>query len=171
MPVGNRLHRAMRRPVMRTRLVMETPGPAVMLRPGVMRPGMVMGRGRGHMVMGSGFGFRGNKQGSGGKAKSGGNATQERTAAEARAFGTLHDDLLLRRSFFSYRISDGFDFIIPKFLILATRSGFRILSYACGWAARLKHLLQDGDALEWLTPRENGLSYRGCIHPLKERSE
>ena len=101
MPVGNRLHVAMRRPVMRARLVMETARPAVGLRPGVMRPGMVMGRGRRHMVMGSGFGFRGNKQGrsGGGNAKSGGNATQERTAAEAGAFGTLHDDLLLRLIF------------------------------------------------------------------------
>ena len=101
MPVGNRLHVAMRRPVMRARLVVETPWPAMGLRPGVMRPGMVMGRGRRHMVMGCGFGFRGNKQGrsGGGNAKGGGNATQERTAAEAGTFGTLHDVLLLRRSF------------------------------------------------------------------------
>ena len=86
---------------MRARLVVETPGPAVGLRPGVMRPGMVMGRrGRG-VMMGSGFGFRGDKQGGsgGGNSKGGGNAAQERTAAEAGTFGTLHDDLLLRRSF------------------------------------------------------------------------
>ena len=129
---------------MRARLVVETLRPAVMLRPGAMRPGMVMRRGRRHMVMGSGFGFRGGKHGrSGDCAEDGGKTEQERTAAEARAFGTLHDDLLFAAEFCSYRIFDGFDFIILDFLIQTTRSGFRILSYACGWAARLKHLLQD----------------------------
>ena len=84
----------MRRPVMRARLVVETPGPAVMLRPGVMRPRMVR-RGRRHMMMGCGFGFRGGEHGgSGDCAEDGGKTEQERTAAEARAFGTLHDDLL-----------------------------------------------------------------------------
>ena len=85
---------------MRARLVVETPGPAVRLRPGGMRPGMVMRRGRRHMVMGCGFGFRGGEHGgSGDCAEDGGKTKQERTAAKAGTFGTLHDDLLLRRSF------------------------------------------------------------------------
>ena len=94
MPVGSGLHRAMRRLMVALWL-------AVMLRPGVMRRRRAMGRGRRHMVMGCGFGFRGNEQGRGGgsKAESGGYSAQERTAAEAGTFGTLHDDLLLRRSF------------------------------------------------------------------------
>ena len=70
------------------------------------------------MMMGSGFGFRGSEHGgSGDCAEDGGKTKQERTAAEARTFGTLHSDLLLRRSFCCYRISDGFDFIILEFLI------------------------------------------------------
>ena len=94
MPVRNGLHGAMRRPVMRARLVMAALRPAGMLRPGGMRPRMVR-RGRRHMVMGCGFGFRGGEHGgSGDCAEDGGKAEQERTAAEARAFGTLHDDLL-----------------------------------------------------------------------------
>ena len=65
-----------------------------MLRTRAMRPRMVR-RGRRHMVMRSGFGFRGGEHGgSGDCAEDGGKAEQERTAAEARAFGTLHDDLL-----------------------------------------------------------------------------
>ena len=116
--VRNGLHRTMRRPVMRARLVVETLRPAVMLRPGAMRPGMVMRRGRRHMVMGSGFGFRGGKHGrSGDCAEDGGKTEQERTAAEAGTFGTLHDDLLFAAEFCRYRISDGFDFIILVFLI------------------------------------------------------
>ena len=94
------------------------------------------------MVMGSGFGFRGGENG--GSGEYGGEAKQEGTAAEARGFGTLHNDLLWYGGFFLYRISDGFDFIIPIFLIGATLSCFRILSYACGKAAKLKHLLQAG---------------------------
>ena len=89
MPVGNGLHGAMRR------LVMPALRPAGMLRPGVMRPGMVR-RGRRHMMMGCGFGFRGGEHGgSGDCAEDGDKTEQERTAAEARAFGTLHDDLLV----------------------------------------------------------------------------
>jgi hypothetical protein len=96
------------------------------------------------MVMGSSFGFRGCEDGgSGNCAEDGGEAKQERTAAEARGFGTLHNDLS-GMAFFLYRISDGFDFIIPTFLIGATLSCFRILSYACNEEATLKHLLQDG---------------------------
>lgn len=121
---------------------------AVMLRPGMMgrRRGMMMGRrGRRRRVTGSGFGFRGGEDGgSGDCAEDGGKAEQERTAAEARAFGTLHDDLLFAAEFYSYRISNGFDFIILNFLMITTPSCFRILSYACAWAARLKPLLQDG---------------------------
>ena len=115
---------------MRARLVMETPGPAVMLRPGAMRPVMVMRRrGRGAMMMGSGFGFRGGEHGwCGDCAEDGGKTKQERTAAEARAFRTLHDDLLFAAEFFSYRIHDRFDVIITDFLIVSTHSGFRILS-------------------------------------------
>ena len=144
MPVGNVPYRAVMRSVMGARLMMAALVVAVMLRSGVMRPRMVMGRRRGRrvMVMGSGFGFRGCENGgSGNCAKDGGEAKQERTAAEARGFGTLHNDLS-GMAFFLYRISDGFDFIIPVFLILATRSGFRILSYACNEEAKLKHLLQ-----------------------------
>jgi hypothetical protein len=133
----------------------------VMLRPGVMRPRMVMRRrrrGRRVMVMGSGFGFRGSEHGRGGDcAEYGGEAKQERTAAEARGFGTLHNDLS-GMAFFLYRISDRFDFIILVFLILSTRSGFRILSYACGEGATLKHLLQDGRGIEQLTRHEKRLS-------------
>lgn len=146
MLVGNVPYRGMRRPVMGARLVVVL-GPAVMLRPRVMRPRMVMGRrrrGRRVMVMGSGFGFCGGEHSRGGDcAEDSGEAKQERTAAEARGFGTLHNDLS-GIAFFLYRISDGFDFIIPVFLIGATRSGFRILSYACKGEATLKHLLQDG---------------------------
>ena len=97
MLVGNG-PRVMRRPVMRARLVMEASGPAVMLRPGSMRP--VLGTRRRRMMMGSGFGFRGSEHGrSGDCAEDGGKTKQERTAAEARVFGTLHSDILLRRSF------------------------------------------------------------------------
>ena len=83
------------RPVIGARL-----GVAMGLRMGMMRPPMVMRRRRGRrrgrrMVMGSGFGFRGSKDGgSGNCAEYGGEAKQERTAAEARGFGTLHNDLL-----------------------------------------------------------------------------
>ena len=99
MLVGNGLHRAMRRPVMRTRLVMEASGPAVMLRPGSMRP--VLGTRRLRMMMGSGFGFRGSEHGgSGDCAEDGGTTKQERTAAEAGAFGTLHSDLLFAAELF-----------------------------------------------------------------------
>ena len=109
--------------------------------------------------MGSGFGFRrGKNGGSGDCAKDGGEAKQEGTAAEARGFGTLHNDLLWYGRFFLYRISDGFDFIIPIFLIGTRLSGFRILSYACGDGAMLKHLLQAGRPVEQLTPREKGIS-------------
>jgi hypothetical protein len=96
MSVGNVLYRVVARPVMGARLVVVL-GPAVMLRPGVMRPRMVMGRRRGRrvMVMGSGFGFRGRKYCGGGNcAEDGGEAKQEGTAAEAGGFGTLHNDLL-----------------------------------------------------------------------------
>jgi hypothetical protein len=131
-----------------------------MLRPGVMRPRMVMGRRRGRrvMVMGSGFGFRGGEHGRGGDcAEDGGEAKQERTAAEARGFGTLHNDLS-GMAFFFYRISDGFDVIIPLFSIGTILSGFRILSYACGEGATLKHLLQGGRGIEQLTRHEKRLS-------------
>ena len=83
---------------MRARLVMEASGPAVMLRPGSMRP--VLGTRRLRMMMGSGFGFRGSENGgSGDCAEYGGEAKQEGTAAEARGFGTLHNDLLWYGSF------------------------------------------------------------------------
>ena len=94
---GSVLYRRMRRPVMPARL-----GMAAGLRRGMMRPRMVGRRRRGcrMMVMGSGFGFRGSENGgSGNCTEDGGEAKQERTAAEARTFGTLHSDLLLRRSF------------------------------------------------------------------------
>ena len=159
MLVGNVPYRGMRRPVMGARLMMAALG-VVMLRPGVMRPRMVMRRrrGRGVMVMGSGFGFRGSENGGCGNcAEYGGEAKQERTAAETRGFGTLHNDLS-GLALFLYRISDGFDFIIPLFLIVAMRSGFRILSYACKREAELKHLLQGGRGLEQLTPRKKRLS-------------
>ena len=144
------------------RLVMARLGVAwlvMVLRPGVMRPRMVRRRRRGRRVMGSGFDFRGSKNGgSGDCAEYGSEAKQERTTAEARGFGTLHNDLLWYGRFFLYRISDGFDFIIPIFLIVTTLSCFRILSYACGEEAKLKHLLQDGRLAEQLTPREKRLS-------------
>ena len=146
--------------MMRARLGMAALVVAVMLRPGVMRRVMRWRRrGSRVMVMGSGFGFRGSENGgSGNCAEDGGEAKQERTAAEARGFGTLHNDLLWYGSVFLYRISDGFDFIIPIFLIGATLSCFRILSYACGEGARLKHLLQAGRPAEQLTPRKKRLS-------------
>lgn len=87
---------------MRARLGMAALVVAVMLRPGVMRPRMVMRRRRGRrvMVMGSGFGFRGSENGgSGNCTEDGGEAKQERTAAEARGFGTLHNDLLFAAFF------------------------------------------------------------------------
>ena len=70
---------------------------AMGLRMGMMRPRMVMRRRRGRrrgrrMVMGSGFSFRGGENG--GSGEYGGEAKQEGTAAEARGFGTLHNDLL-----------------------------------------------------------------------------
>ena len=93
MLVGNVTCRRMRRPVMRTRL-----GMAAGLRTRVVRSRMVMGRrrrGRRMMVMGSGFGFRWSENGgSGNCTEDGSEAKQERTAAEARGFGTLHNDLL-----------------------------------------------------------------------------
>ena len=53
------------------------------------------------MMMGCGFGFRrGEHGGSGDCAEDGGEAEQERTAAEAGAFGTLHDDLLFAAELF-----------------------------------------------------------------------
>jgi len=103
---------------MRARLVMETPGPAVMLRPGAMRPGMVMRRRGRRAMMGSGFGFRWSEHGwCGDCAEDGGKTKQERTAAEARAFGTLHDDLLFAAEFCIHRIFDRFNVIISRFLI------------------------------------------------------
>ena len=70
-------------------------GRVMVLWPGVMRPRMVGRRRRGSRVMGSGFGFRGSENGgSGNCTEDGGKAKQERTAAEARGFGTLHNDLL-----------------------------------------------------------------------------
>ena len=77
---------------MRTRL-----GMAAGLRTRVVWPRMVMRRRRWRrvMVMGSGFGFRGSENGGNGNCtEDGGEAKQERTAAEARGFGTLHNDLL-----------------------------------------------------------------------------
>ena len=117
-------------------------GLVMVLWPGVMRPRMVDRRRRGSRVVGSGFGFRGGENG--GSGEYGGEAKQERTAAEARGFGTLHNDLLWYGGVLLYRISDGFDFIIPIFLIGTRLSGFRIFSYACGEGAMLKHLLQAG---------------------------
>ena len=89
----------MRRLVVR-RLVVARLVMARMLRAGVMRPRMVRRRRRGRWMMGSGFGFRGSENGgSGDCAEYGGEAKQEGTAAEARGFGTLHNDLLWYGSF------------------------------------------------------------------------
>ena len=93
MLVGNVPYRRVRRPVMRVWLVVSA-----RLRTGVMRPRMVVRsrrRRRGRRVMGSGFGFRGSENGGNGNCtEDGGEAKQEGTAAEARGFGTLHNDLL-----------------------------------------------------------------------------
>ena len=86
----------------RARLVMADLGPTVRLRPGMA----MRRRRRGRRVMmqrrRSGFGFLWGKNGRGGNsAEYGGKTEQERTAAEARAIGTLHNDLLVGGDAFS----------------------------------------------------------------------
>ena len=86
---GNVLYRTVRRLVVA--------GLVMVLRTRLMRPRMVMRRRRWRrvIVMGSGFGFRGSENGGNGNCtEDGGEAKQEGTAAEARGFGTLHNDLL-----------------------------------------------------------------------------
>ena len=92
---------------MRTRPVVAVLDPAEMLRPGVMRTGMMrtrrpmVRRRRRRVVMGSGFGLRRSEnRGSGSGTEYGGKTEQERTAAETRGFGTLHKGPpVVRRSF------------------------------------------------------------------------